>query len=129
MINKISHITLYTNDQDETMKFYVEKLGFKVHTDMPFGEERWLTLTPAQQDNFELVIFNAVAPDAQAFVGKQAPHNVPFLVLSTDNCKGDYERLKAAGVEFIKEPTQEMWGTEALFKDPLGNVIDMVQAN
>ncbi len=79
MINKISHITLYTNDQDETMKFYVEKLGFKVHTDMPFGEERWLTLTPAQQDNFELVIFNAVAPDAQAFVGKQAPAQCSFL--------------------------------------------------
>ena len=105
----------------------LEKFGFKVHTDMPFGEERWLTLSPAKQDDFELVIFNAVQPEAKALIGKQAAL-APFLVLSTDDCQGDYERLKAAGVNFIKEPTKEMWGTEALFTDPNGNIIDMVEA-
>ncbi len=127
MITRLSHITLYTDDQDKTMKFYVDKLGFKVHTDSVWGEERWLTLSPAGQDYFELVVMKATDPASKAFIGKQVAPNMPFMVLTTDDCKGDYERLKAAGVQFIKEPTKEMWGTEALFMDPNGNLIDIVQ--
>ena len=126
MINKVSHITLYTNDQDETMKFYVDKLGFKVHTDAPLGEMRWLTLHPAQQADFEVAVMKATKPESQALVGKQSPES-PFMVLETDDCQGDFEKLKAAGITFIKEPTQEQWGLEALFTDNLGNVIDLVQ--
>lgn len=127
MITKISHVTLYTDDQEKAMRFYVDKLGFKVHTDAVFGEERWLTLSPAEQSDFELVIFRASDPESKALIGKQAVH-CPFLVLSTNDCQGDFERLKAAGVAFVKEPTKEMWGTEALFTDIHGNLIDMVQS-
>ncbi len=50
-------------------------------------------------------------------------------MLSTDDCRGDFERLKADAVGFLKELTKEIWGTEALFTDPHGNVIDKVEAS
>lgn len=128
MITKLAHVFLYTDDQEKIKQFYVEKLGLKVHTDVMFGEERWLTLCTEGDADFELTIIKAVDPSAQAFIGKQAAHNVPFLVFATDDCQGDFERLKAAGVQFVKEPTKESWGTDALLLDPVGNLIDIVQS-
>ena len=29
--------------------------------------------------------------------------------------------MKAKGVEFVKEPKKEQWGTSAVFQDPDGN--------
>lgn len=126
MITKISHLTLYTDDLEKAKNFYVDKIGFKVHTDTHFGEDRWLTLCPALQTDFELILLKASDPEAQALVGKQASKD-PFFCLETDDCQGDYEMLKAKGVTFVQEPKQEGWGTTALFKDLHGNLIYMVQ--
>ncbi len=127
MINKITHVTLYTDNQDAMKEFYVDKLGLKVHTDSMYGDDiRWLTLHAPDQADVELVIFKATKPESQAQIGKQSPEG-PFLVLTTDDCKGEFERLKAAGVTFTKEPTQEFWGLEALCTDPHGNIIDILQ--
>ncbi len=127
MINKIAHVTLYTDNQEAMKEFYVDKLGFKVHTDALYdGDKRWLTFHAPGQPDVELVIFKATKPESQAQIGKQSPEG-PFLVVTTDDCKGEFERLKAAGVTFTKEPTQEFWGLEALCTDPHGNVIDILQ--
>lgn len=126
MIHKISHITLYTDDQDAVKEFYVDKLGFQVHTDVLYGDMRWLTLNPVSDPDFELVVLKATKPESKALIGKQSPE-APFLVVTTDDCKAEFERLKAAGVTFIKEPTQEQWGLESLCTDPHGNVIDIIQ--
>ncbi len=126
MLNKISHITLYTNDQEASKEFYVDKLGFKIHTDAHYGEMRWLTLHLAGDPDVELVLLKPTKPESEAMVGKQSPE-APFLVISSDDCRGDFEHLKAAGVTFIKEPTQEQWGLEALCIDPHGNIIDIIQ--
>jgi catechol 2,3-dioxygenase-like lactoylglutathione lyase family enzyme len=126
MITRVTHVTLYTDDQKALMEFYVDKLGFKVHTDVPYGDMRWLTLNPVQDPEFELVLFQATKPESKAMIGKQTPEG-PFLVLRTDDCQKDFERLKAAGVTFIKEPTKEFWGIEALCTDPHGNVIDLLE--
>ena len=44
MITRVSHITYFVQDQEQAREFYVDKLGFKVNTDvkMPNGF-RWLT--------------------------------------------------------------------------------------
>ena len=126
MIKKATHVTLFTNDQDAAMKFYVDTLGLKVHTDVQYGDMRWLTLCPKDQEDFEIVIMKATKPESQAVVGKQSPEG-PFLVFETEDCQGDFERLKAAGVTFTQEPTQKQWGLEALLADPDGNIIDLIQ--
>lgn len=126
MISKVSHVTLYTDDQEETMKFYVDKVGLKVHTDADFEGMRWLTLSTKDAPDFELVVMKAESPETKALVGKQSPESPLFVFASTD-CQADYEMLKSKGVKFIKEPTKEFWGTEALFLDPMGNIIDIVE--
>ena len=126
MINNISHAVLFVKDQDEALSFYKDKVGFKLHTDMPFDSMRWLTVQPATQTNFELVLMKAQNPEAQALVGKQGA-GAPFLCLSSNNCKADFETLRKNGVEFIQEPTVKPWGLEALFLDLYGNLICLVQ--
>jgi catechol-2,3-dioxygenase len=37
-------VGLYVRDQEEALKFYVDKLGFRVHTDVKNGDFRWLTV-------------------------------------------------------------------------------------
>ena len=45
----IGMVGLYVRDQDEAVAFYVEKLGFKVHTDARNGDYRWLTVQHPEQ--------------------------------------------------------------------------------
>jgi catechol 2,3-dioxygenase-like lactoylglutathione lyase family enzyme len=42
-------------DQDETLDFYTNKLGFQVRTDERMADFRWLTVTPPRQPDHELI--------------------------------------------------------------------------
>jgi hypothetical protein len=48
-------------------------------------------------------------------------------VLQTDDCRRDYEDLKAKGVEFTQEPTEMPYGIEAVLRDDSGNFYSMTQ--
>jgi catechol 2,3-dioxygenase-like lactoylglutathione lyase family enzyme len=128
MITKFSHITLYVLNQDSALDFYTNKLGFKVVTDVPMGpDSRWLTVSPPEQPDIEIVLFPIT-------VGKMFPKETANTILEmikkgTFGCGvfecndiyATYEELKAKGVEFMKAPKEEFYGTEALFKDDSGN--------
>lgn len=126
MISKITHLTLFVNNQDEALNFYTKNLGFKIHTDAMFGAMRWLTLHPAEQPHFELCIMLPENAEEKALVGKQGAQKPLFCIESTD-CKADFARLKADGVTMIGEPEEQPWGISASLKDPAGNTIYMVQ--
>lgn len=126
MLKKVTHLTVFVNNQDEALKFYTEKLGFTVHTDAPMDGLRWLTLCLADQKDFELAIMQAETPQEKALVGKQGGDKPLFCVESTD-CKKDYEKLSGLGVAFESKPQEEPWGISASFKDLYGNHIYMCQ--
>lgn len=126
MLTKVTHFTLFVNDQEKALEFY-QKLGFVVHTDAQFGSMRWLTLNLPDDKNFELVVMVAEGDFEKALVGKQGG-NKPLLSLETDDCRGDYERLKSAGIAFVQEPKDESWGTSMACLDSEGNAIYMVQS-
>jgi len=49
MVTKLSHTSIYVNDQDKAYDFYVNKLGFKVNTDAKMDNGfRWLTSEPSE---------------------------------------------------------------------------------
>jgi catechol 2,3-dioxygenase-like lactoylglutathione lyase family enzyme len=55
MITKLNHVSIFVLDQDSAYNFYVNKLGFKVHTDAAMGPgARWLTVTPPEQPDLEI---------------------------------------------------------------------------
>lgn len=123
MITKITNITLFVNNQDDALNFYSNILGFKIHTDAIMGKGfRWLTICLKNQPDVEIALMPASTPEEKALVGKQAA-SIPLLCLQTDDCKKDYDLLKAKGVVFIDEPKEESWGISATCKDLYGNLL------
>jgi catechol 2,3-dioxygenase-like lactoylglutathione lyase family enzyme len=127
MIMKIGHITILVKDQDEAMRFYTEKLGFRKCQDTSFGEDmRWVTVTPKNQPGLELTFVKANTREKLKALGKQAGDHV-FLTVETGDCQKDYQVMKAKGVKFMGEPEKQSYGTEVVFQDLYGNLIDLVQ--
>ena len=124
---------LYVRDQDEALAFYVDKLGFHVHTDVKNGDYRWLTVQHPDQPSFQLglavpgppVHDAATAQTLRAMVAKGA---MPPLVLAVDDCRAAHARMSAAGVEFTQEPVDRYGTVDAGFRDPSGNGWKMIQA-
>jgi catechol 2,3-dioxygenase-like lactoylglutathione lyase family enzyme len=133
MSNGVDVVGLYVRDQDEALGFYVEKLGFRVHTDVRNGDYRWLTVQHPDQPTFQLGLFKpgppvldaATAQTLQAIVAKGA---MPPLVLSVDDCRAAYQRLSGRGVEFTQEPVDRYGTVDAGFRDPSGNGWKMIEA-
>jgi len=124
---KIGHVTLLVKDFDDALKFYVEKLGFLKRHDTVFWENnRWVTVSPKDQQDLELTFVLADTEEKLKALGKQAGDHV-FMTLQTDDCKRDYELMKAKGVKFFDEPTEQVWGIEVVFEDLYGNLFDLVQ--
>jgi len=133
MSQGVGVVGLYVRDQDEALAFYVEKLGFRVHTDVRNGDYRWLTVQHPDQPSFQLGLFTPGPPvlDAQtaqtlrAMVAKGA---MPPLVLNVDDCRAAYERWLALGVEFTQEPVDRYGNVDAGFRDPSGNGWKLIHA-
>ena len=100
-------------NQDEALKFYTDKLGFKVATDQPFGQQRWIELSIPGADT-RIVLFTP--PGHEDRIGSF--HSLSFWC---DDVFATAEVLKNKGVQFAAEPKAEKWGTSAVFKDPDGN--------
>ena len=123
---------LYVRDQDEALKFYVDKLGFRVHTDVRNGDFRWLTVQHPDQPSFQLGLFvpgppaldAATAETVRAVVAKGA---MPPLVLMVDDCRAAYDRMHGRGVEFTQEPVERYGTVDAGFRDPSGNGWKLIQ--
>jgi catechol 2,3-dioxygenase-like lactoylglutathione lyase family enzyme len=132
MPNRLSHTFIYVLDQDEALDFYVGKLGMVVHTDADLGVMRFLTVTFPDQPDVELGLMipgppaydDATAEQVRELVAKGAAGG---LIFQTDDCRADYERLRAAGVEFTQEPTERFYGIDCALRDPFGNPIRFTQ--
>jgi catechol 2,3-dioxygenase-like lactoylglutathione lyase family enzyme len=129
MNGKIGYITVLVKDYDEAIRFYTDSLGFQLVADNAFGGGmRWVAVAPSTANETQIVFVQADTEDKLARVGSQAANHV-FLVIHTEDCLGDYERMKAKGVRFFGEPKQVPWGIEVVFEDLYGNRFDLVQHN
>lgn len=133
MTQGVGVVGLYVRDQDEAIQFYVDKLGFRVHTDARNGDYRWLTVQHPDQPSFQLGLFTPQAPLVDAAAAQSlrelvAKGAMPPLVLIVEDCRVDYDRLRARGVEFTQEPIDRYGSVDASFRDPSGNGWKMIQA-
>jgi len=114
MIRGIKFAGIPVRNQDAALKFYTEKLGFKVATDQPMGEgQRWIELLIPGADT-GLALFTPEGHEKR--IGE-------FQSISywCDDVFATAKTLKSKGVEFPVEPKTEPWGTMAIFKDVDGN--------
>lgn len=113
MIKAVKFISIPTRDQDRALAFYTGPLGFRVVTDQPFGEQRWIELRiPGAETG--VVLFTP--PGQEERIG-----GFMNMAWTTDDVQKTYDELAARGVEFVQPPRTEHWGTSAIFKDPDGN--------
>lgn len=132
MSEGIGVVGLYVRDQEEALKFYVEMLGFKVHTDARNGDYRWLTVQHPKQPSFQLGLFKPEPPTIDAETARTmgemvAKGAMPPLVLEVGDCRSTYERLKDR-VEFTQEPVDRYGSVDASFRDPSGNGWKMIES-
>ena len=135
MVNKLSHTSLFVLDQDKAYDFYVNKLGFNVHTDVKMENGfRWLTVTAPDAPDHEIVLFPA-AGDSTGF-DQDVKDALKLLlekgvmgagVLNTNDCRATYEELKRKGVEFRSEPKEQFYGIECILTDGCGNWFSMTE--
>jgi predicted enzyme related to lactoylglutathione lyase len=113
MISHVKFVSIPTRDQDRALKFWTDRVGFRVLTDQPFNEkQRWIELRVGSSET-RFVLFsmdNGPQPGGQ-FNG----------ALGCDNVEQTYQELVAKGVEFTGPPQKQPWGTFAIFTDPDGN--------
>lgn len=134
MISKMSHASIYVLDQESASDFYINKLGFVQRMKVPIGEDAfWLTVSPPDQPELELTLMPIFKRDM--FKPEQAEQLAELVKAGTFGfgvfrCKDIYatfQELSAKGVEFTKEPSNEFWGPEAIFKDDSGNWFSLGQ--
>jgi catechol 2,3-dioxygenase-like lactoylglutathione lyase family enzyme len=114
MIRGIKIVSIPVRNQDLSLKFYTEKMGFKVATDQPVGNgQRWIELLIPGSDS-SLALFTP--PGHEDRIGGFQP-----MTFWCDDVFATAAALKAKGVELAAEPKKEVWGTMAKFKDPDGN--------
>jgi catechol 2,3-dioxygenase-like lactoylglutathione lyase family enzyme len=114
MIRGISLASIPVRNQDAALKFYTEKLGFKVVTDQAMGDgQRWIELLIPGAES-RVALFTPEGHEDR--IGSFQP-----LTFWCDDVFTTAKTLKARGVEFAQEPKQEVWGTMAIFKDPDAN--------
>jgi predicted enzyme related to lactoylglutathione lyase len=128
MSMKIKLTTVYVNDQEKALRFYTEVLGFAKKADFSQGPFRWLTVTsPDDPDGCELQLALDDDPAAKAFQQAKLKQGQPAVMFFTDDIKGDHERIKARGGEFVMPPTEVTGSTIAKLTDTCGNLIQIAQ--
>lgn len=127
MDQRIGLISIVVRDYDEAIRYYTRALGFELLEDTDLGGgKRWVRVAPVGSPGAELLLARAATPQQESRIGEQTGGRV-FLFLYTDDFRRDYNRLRAEGVEFIREPKEEPYGTVAVFVDLYGNKFDLVQ--
>ena len=133
---RIANAQLWVHDQDEALAFYTQKLGMEVRADVTLpelGNFRWLTVGPAGQPDFAIVLMAIPgAPVMEPEVAEQvrslmAKGFAGTVFLTTEDCQASYEELKARGVEFTEIPEERPYGIDSGFRDPSGNSLRLTE--
>jgi catechol 2,3-dioxygenase-like lactoylglutathione lyase family enzyme len=124
----IGYIALVVRDYDEAIQFFVGKLGFHLIEDtwIEAQQKRWVLLAPPGSAETRLLLARAVGDEQASRVGNQTGGRV-FLFLHTDDFWRDYNRYKDQGVVFVRAPSEQPYGTVAVFEDLYGNLWDLLQ--
>jgi catechol 2,3-dioxygenase-like lactoylglutathione lyase family enzyme len=126
-MHTLALVSVVVRDYDEALAFYVGVLGFTLVEDtvMPEQNKRWVVVRP-RGSACGLLLARAATPAQLERVGDQTGGRV-FLFLHTDDFHRDHAAYAARGVEFVRPPRVEPYGTVAVFRDLYGNLWDLVQ--
>jgi catechol 2,3-dioxygenase-like lactoylglutathione lyase family enzyme len=127
MMQTLGHVALVVRDYDEALAFFTGTLNFKVIEDTQLSEDkRWVLIAPPGSRGTSLLLARAATPEQVSRIGNQTGGRV-FLFLHTDDFWRDYREMIARKVKFTRPPSEESYGTVAVFEDLYGNQWDLLQ--
>jgi len=127
MTQAISAATLVVPEYEAALAFYVGQLGFELVEDRGLSPgKRWVRVRPTGAGGTCLLLAKADDARQTASIGSQTGGRVAFF-LTTDDFDRDHSRFLQAGVEFLEQPRHEPYGIVALFRDPFGNLWDLIE--
>jgi lactoylglutathione lyase len=113
-------VAVYVADQDRSIRFFTEQLGFEVKSDVAMGPGRWVQVAPPGAQTHVVLFPREMMPG-------WAEQKASIVFKCADTGKAA-EEMKAKGVKFVMEPTRMIWGTFASFEDVDGNQFFLVDA-
>ena len=116
MIKGLSAASIWSADLNNLLPFYRDVLGLKVAIQSP----RFVVLGEPGSPTVGLGTHSEVR-------GRNPDPARHMIGLATDDLAADWKRLKAAGVEFVEDPTDYDTVSIATLRDPEGNLIQLVQ--
>ena len=124
----LGYVALVVKDYDEAIRFYVDTLGFRLVEDVfiKAQQKRWVLVAPPGSAETKVLLARAVGEEQNSRVGNQTGGRI-FLFLHTDDFWRDYKTYTSRGVVFVRPPSDETYGTVAVFKDLYGNLWDLLQ--
>jgi RimJ/RimL family protein N-acetyltransferase/uncharacterized glyoxalase superfamily protein PhnB len=127
MNQRLAQIAIIVNDYDEAIAFYTQKLNFILIEDIVLSEsKRWVVVKPNGEGGCNILLAKAANEEQRSRIGNQTGGRV-FLFMHTDDLKRDYGNMLANDIEFVRQPSEEVYGTVAVFKDLYGNLWDLIQ--
>lgn len=124
---KIALASVFVNDPNEAHTFYTEVLGFTSKMHMP-EMALAIVVSPEEPEGTAILLEPNVNLGAKEFQTTVFNANLPWIVFGVADIQTEYEKLKAKGVIFRGEPKKTEWGTQVLFEDTCGNLVQMHQA-
>ncbi len=123
---KIKLTSVFVDDPNKAFKFYTEVLGFVKKLYIP---EAYLAIvvSPEAPEGTALLLEPNGNPIAKTYQEGIYNAGLPVIVFGVNDIHKEYERLKKLGVVFRKEPKKTEWGTETVFEDTCGNLIQLHQ--
>jgi catechol 2,3-dioxygenase-like lactoylglutathione lyase family enzyme len=128
-VSQLALVTIVVDDYDAAIEYFVHALAFDLVADTPSTTndgrpKRWVVVRPPFAET-GILLARADGPAQQAAVGTQCAGRVSFF-LHVDNFDDAYVRMRNNGVQFVKEPRTEPYGTVAVFRDIAGNLWDLL---
>ncbi len=125
---KIKLMSVVVDDQDKTLEFYTEVLGFVKKTEIPAGKFKWLTVvSPEGPDDIELLLEPNENPAAKTYQKALFQRGIPLTSFAVEDLQEEHERMQKLGVVFTMKPTKAGGATVAVFDDTCGNLIQIFQ--
>jgi lactoylglutathione lyase len=106
MINKVGQIMLYVNNQDESLEFWTEKIGFSVVSEQDNGQGfRWIEIAPTKESETSIILHN------KGLIAEMQPElnlNTPSLMFYSENLDKLYKDFVDKNItvgEIVSMPT------------------------
>lgn len=130
----IHYAFLPQNDPDQALAFYRDTLGFEVRNDVGYNGMRWLTVGHPDQPDISIVLYPPEAEpgltddERRTIAEMMAKGSYARITFGSSDLDGTFERLQAADVDVVEEPTDQPYGVrDCAVRDPAGNLIRINQ--